>query len=267
MACSRRNRFFTLSRIMAHKTPPLLKRIAAQVGVLYALFCVGLFALQRSLLYFPSHHTSPGVLTAWKVEDEVVGYAREVSHPRTVWLMMHGNAGQASDREYVLRAMQEEDALYVLEYPGYGARAGSPSQKSIDRAATEAYRALRQKYPNTPIGVVGESLGSGPASMLANDPQPPEAIVLITPFDSLYSVAAKRFWFVPVSVLLADRWDNVAALKRYRGSLTIFGAKDDEVIPIAHAKRLASSHSNASFTEIPGGHNDWSYCAEVKIAR
>jgi hypothetical protein len=103
--------------------------------------------------------------------------------------------------------------------------------------------------------------------MLANESQPPEAIVLITPFDSLYSVAAKRFWFVPISVLLADRWDNVAALKHYRGSLTIFGAKDDEVIPIAHAKKLASSNSNAGFTEIPGGHNDWSYCAEVKIAR
>jgi pimeloyl-ACP methyl ester carboxylesterase len=252
---------------MAYNTPPMLKRIAAQVGVLYALLCIGLFALQRSLLYFPSHHTSPSVLTAWQVEGEVVGFAREVSHPKTVWLMMHGNAGQASDREYVLRAMQEEDALYVLEYPGYGARAGSPTQQSINGAATEAYRALRQKYPSTPIGVVGESLGSGPASMLASEPQPPEAIVLITPFDSLYNVAAKRFWFVPVSVLLADRWDNVASLKSYRGTLTIFGARDDEVIPIAHAKKLANSNPIASFTEIPGGHNDWSFCDEVKIAR
>lgn len=252
---------------MAYNTPPMLKRIAAQVGVLYALLCIGLFALQRSLLYFPSHHTSPSALTPWKVEGEVVGFAHEVSHPKTVWLMMHGNAGQASDREYVLRAMQEEDSLYVLEYPGYGARGGSPTQQSINGAATEAYRALRQKYPSTPIGVVGESLGSGPASMLATEPQPPEAIVLITPFDSLYNVAAKRFWFVPVSVLLADRWDNVASLKSYRGTLTIFGARDDEVIPIAHAKKLANSNPIASFTEIPGGHNDWSFCDQVKIAR
>jgi hypothetical protein len=184
-----------------------------------------------------------------------------------VWLMMHGNAGQASGRDYVLKRVSRDDSLYVLEYPGYGARKGAPSKKSIDGAAIEAYEILKRKHPNVPVGVIGESLGSGPASMLAKVSIPPEKIVLITPFDTLCNVASNRFWFLPVRLLLLDRWDNTESLRNYAGPVEIFGAMSDSVIPIGHARNLAQSVATSRFIEIPGGHNDWSFCDEVKIER
>jgi pimeloyl-ACP methyl ester carboxylesterase len=234
-------------------------------GSTYVLFCLLVFFLQRSLLYFPTHEPHADRLVPWVVDDQAIGYRQEVSSPQAVWLVMHGNGGQASDRAYVLECMSAQDSLFVLEYPGYGVRPGSPSRRSIDAAAQHAYGILRAGHPGIPVCVVGESIGSGPASMLALERQPPDKIVLITPFDTLHRVAAKRFFFLPVWLLLLDRWNNIDALSNYRGPIEIFAAADDTIIPAVHARTLAESSVYARFHLIPGGHNDWSLSNSVKI--
>jgi surfactin synthase thioesterase subunit len=163
--------------------------------------------------------------------------------------------------------MSDRDSLYVLEYPGYGAREGLPTKESMDQAASNAYQALRIQNPGKAVCVLGESIGTGPASSLASEKVPPEKIVLMVPFDTLASVASERFWFLPVRLLLRDRWNNVDALRHYSGQVDIFGAEGDTIIPIQHAKSLATQIPSAHFTAIPGGHNDWAFCADVKIAR
>jgi pimeloyl-ACP methyl ester carboxylesterase len=155
----------------------------------------------------------------------------------------------------------------VLEYPGYGVREGSPSRDSINQAASEAYRLLRSRNPNTPVCLLGESVGSGPACALSLEKTVPDKIVLVVPFDSLANVASERFPFLPARLLLRDRWNNVDSLRHYGGPVEIFGAVDDVVIPIEHARALAKQIPTARFTAIPGGHNDWSNDVQVKIRR
>ncbi len=250
-----------------YSTVRSLRNAAIRCGVVYMVFCLIVFVAQRSLLFFPTHHVSASRLEPWVRDGVVVGYCREVPSPEVVWLMMHGNAGQASQRDYVLDHLSVQDALYVLEYPGYGARGGSPSRVSIDAAARQAYDELRMTYPRASVCVIGESIGSGPAAMLATTSHPPDKLVLITPFDSLYRVAARKFFFLPVWLLLRDRWDNTAALSDYQGEVEIYGARDDTVIPVQHAKSLAQVCKNATFHLIPGGHNDWSRGNKVSISR
>ena len=219
------------------------------------------------MLYFPSHARSSTRLAPWLDGTRAIGYCREVPAPRTVWLMMHGNAGQASDRDYVLPCLSEKDSLYVLEYPGYGSRDGSPSLESMNQAASEAYQLLRSRFTNTPVCVLGESIGSGPACALAREKTAPDKIVLVVPFDSLVPVASGHFPFLPVRFMLRDAWNNVDSLKGYTGPLEIFGAVDDTVIPMEHAQALARQVPGARFTAIKGGHNDWSAGGQVKIER
>ena len=245
----------------------LMLRIVEILVILYVLLVVIIYFAQRSLLYFPSHGPRSTALAPWSDGATTIGYCREVEHPRTVWLLMHGNAGQAAHRDYVLPRMSGEDSLYVLEYPGYGDRPGRPSMASINKAASAAYRLLRSRYPGTPVCALAESIGSGPACALAREPMPPDKIVLLVPFDSLVSVAAEHFPFLPVRFMLRDRWDNVASLKGYQGVVQIFGAQEDTIIPMAHAKALASQVPGARFTAIPGGHNDWSEHPGVVIQR
>src|SRR5262249_40423007 len=98
------------------------KRMARIVGILvglYALVVALIYLRQRSMLFFPSHDAQPTQLAPWSDGHATIGYCREASNARTIWLMMHGNAGQAAGRDYVLRRMSSQDSLYVLEYPGY----------------------------------------------------------------------------------------------------------------------------------------------------
>ena len=253
---------------MAHRY--LTKSVLIIFGIVFAVYLafVALVWLnQRSLLYFPSHETPATSLTPWLNDGRTIGCCREAPAPRTIWLMMHGNAGQAADRDYVLPRMSSSDSLYVLEYPGYGGRPGNPSLTSINQAAEEAYRFLRARNPHIPVCVLGESMGSGPACFLASENPPPDKIVLVVPFDTLASVAAEHLPLLPARWLLRDRWNNIRALGHYAGPVDIFGARDDVIIPIYHAQALAKHIPQAQFTVIADGHNDWSASEDVKIRR
>lgn len=231
------------------------------------LLTAGCAPIERSLLFFPTHQPEPpeGPLSPWFHDGRLLGYVRPITGPRTVWLMLHGNGGQASDRSYALPCFSNTDAVYVMEYPGYGARAGTPSRAAFDAAAQEAYRLLREMHPGVPVCVAGESIGSGPACMLAGLDRPPDKLVLLVPFDQLSLVARDHYPSWAVHLLLSNDWDNRLALARYRGPIEIFGAQNDTVIPVAHAQALAAAVPSAKFTLIPGGHNTWSQSRQVSI--
>ena len=242
-----------------------MMRLVFLVLVAFVIFALAYVVLQRKLLYYPSHHRDSNGLSQWRHDGRLIGYAREVPSPANVWLLLHGNGGQASDRVYALPCFSSRDAVFILEYPGYGERPGSPSMAAFNAAAREGYQALRSRFPKTPVCVVSESIGSGPASMLAAQPQPPDKIVLISPFDILHRVAAHHFPFLPARLFLWDNWNNIEALKEYRGPLQIFAARDDSIIPMAHAKALADSKPSASFHLIEGDHNEWATPGRVVI--
>lgn len=247
------------------------KVLASLIRIAGAVAAVGVIAVacctlwQRSLLFYPSHNAAATLLTPWKMDGVMLGYVKLTDKPEAVWLMLHGNGGQASERDTALGCFPPGDSVYFLEYPGYGFRAGSPSRKSMNAAANEGYQELRRLYPNTPICALGESIGSGPASYLCSLPHPPDKLVLVVPFDELASVAAEALPFLPVRLMLFDRWDNREALRNYPGPIEIFGAREDDVIPVKHATNLAAGLPRAKFHQIAGGHNDWSHGEKVRF--
>jgi uncharacterized protein len=237
----------------------LLRRLALVALVMFAVVLGLAGCVQRRLLFFPTHAPVARAvqqlgLTPWFVQGEYTGYARLVENPRKIWLFLHGNGVQAGNRGYVLERIGRRDSVYILEYPGYGERAGKPSKASFDRAALTAYEALVAQHGVENLIVLGESLGSGPACELARASTPPRHIVLVVPFDVLKDIAQEKFRFLPVGLIMLDRWNNVEALKGFTGRLDVFGAKYDNVIPVHHARKLAASVPGAIYREFPGDH-------------
>jgi hypothetical protein len=244
-------------------------RISIAASILFVVLIlfgmVGCSSIERELLFYPTHEPHNNSLTPWMRNNEIIGYARKVQSPKSIWLMFHGNAGQASDRLYAVPSFSTEDSVFILEYPGYGNRKGVPSKEAFNRAAKEAYLLLRETYPQIPICVAGESIGSGPASFLATLSLPPDKLVLIVPFDTLSLVAKQHFPSFLVNVFLTSNWDNREALLLYKGPVEIFGAEADTIIPVGHAKALAAAIPGSKLVIIDGGHNDWSYQGSVAI--
>lgn len=232
-------------------------KIALWLLIFSTLMVVGCQALVRKVLFYPTHAASDQGLAHWMHEGKLIGFARTVDDPQNVWLLLHGNGGQAADRRYALPAFSDRDAVFILEYPGYGQRPGKLSWASFDAAAREAYESLRAQFPDKPVCVATESIGSGPGSTLARLAKPPDKFVFIVPFDDLVSLGREKMGWLPVGLMISGSWNNVESMKGYRGPVDVFGAERDEIIPVAHARRLAESLPQSKFVLLPGGHNEW----------
>jgi uncharacterized protein len=172
-------------------------------------------------------------------EDRGLGVgvdAGEAREPGRV-LVFHGNAGFAAHRGYFSRLFPDR-AVYILEYPGFGSRPGSPGESTIRTAVDDALAELMRMRPD-PVVVLGESIGSGPAAWLAGThPEAVAGLLLITPFASLADVAAAQFPFFPVRWVLQDRWENERFLASYPGPVAFLIAGEDTIVPPRFGRAL-----------------------------
>lgn len=228
---------------------PLWKLLAlALVG--YGLLCLLVLLVQRNLMYFPSRMEEGAALAearslgfaAWRdVNGGVLGWRRPAASGAPRVLVFHGNAGSALDRQYYPPLFGDGIDTILLEYPGYGPRAGAPSEAVLVEAGAAALRQLRSERPD-PIWLLGESLGSGVAcAVAARQPGEVAGLLLVIPFARMTEVAAWHYPYLPVRLLLRDRWDNVAALQGFAGPVELVIAGRDEVVGAEQGRRLAAS--------------------------
>jgi uncharacterized protein len=250
-------------------------RFALGVALIaYLGMLILLTGCQKRLIYYPERVAEEDLLALaarmgveeWRGENgEFFGWqapAPEGSGPLRRVVVFHGNAGMALDRTYYVQGFQwpphrQRWEVYLFEYPGYGARSGVPGEKVFYEAAGGALAQLLS-LDDTPLMVVGESLGSGVAARMAADfPGGIDGLVLVTPFTSLPDVAARHFWAFPVRLLLRERFDNVAALQHYAGPVAIVLAEHDEVIPADLGERLYENYEGPKklWVQKGKGHN------------
>jgi pimeloyl-ACP methyl ester carboxylesterase len=243
------------------------------IAVLIYLAVVMFYAfMQRSFIYFPQSQSLDAAMAS---VNRTGGSARQDDEGNWLgWrhlspgatrqvLVMHGNAGQALDRRYwteLFRGMQESGPweVAVLEYPGYGPRAGTPSEPALRDAALQAMDRLQAERPG-PVLLLGESLGSGVAAhVAAARPDTVAGIVLVTPFASLGAVAKHHMPFLPVSLLLRDRFDTLELLAGFDGPLVIVTGTDDTIVPEQLALPLKAAHRGPllHWSQPGAGHND-----------
>ena len=242
-------------------------RILITVAIAYIVLCACGCALQRRLLYFPTKIPADAVVQAgaehgfvpWKnPAGETIGWKMPASETTAgSVLVVHGNAGCAVGRDYIARPIHEAGPVdvFILEYPGYGAREGSPGKASFIAAAEEAFQLLPAGKPKY---VVSESIGAGVACELAkNHPQEVAGLALIVPYHNLASVAQRQIWFLPTYFLLLDRFNPEECLKHYHGPVKFAVAGDDEVIGPASGLRLANGYAGPKAIQVfPGAHHN-----------
>jgi hypothetical protein len=171
-------------------------------------------------------------------------------------LITYGNGSTAIGCEHYVSDIQNVAAfdVFILEYPGYADRPGSPSQKSLLRAADEAFQLLAT---NQPVYLVGESLGTGVAAYLAKTYSNKIAgVMLISPFNCLTDVAQNHFPLLPVRLLLVDRFPSEKYLRHYQGKVGITVGGKDTVVPEKFSLRLYHGYAGPKrLWEFPdGGH-------------
>ena len=232
--------------------------------------------IQYRLLYYPS--SSAPSEEYFKAENikpwpssmtDYRGFiaTNEGGHTNGTIIVFHGNGGTAADRAFYVKTLGPLGYRVILaEYPRYGGRKGELGEKAFVNDGSETVRLASAKYGG-PLFVLGESLGCGVAAAIAKETSVKiDGIVLITPWDTLASLAHSTFPFLPVRLFLKDKYDNIDNLRSFKGRIAVVGAGRDEIVPIVHAKDLYDSLSGTAkrmWTIQGAGHNDWPMAANT----
>ncbi|HTA95747.1 MAG TPA: alpha/beta fold hydrolase [Verrucomicrobiae bacterium] len=219
----------------------------------YVLLCVVMAIFQRTLIYpapvFNSQQVDQMAASAnlerWKNSSgESVGMKRLSLKQPAIGrvLIFHGNGDYAAGYAFFVDQLQSigNFDVFILEYPGYADRPGSPSQRSLFRAADEAFQLLDI---NKPVYLVGQSLGSGVAAYLAGThPDKVAGVILISPFNRLTSVAQNHYPILPVWLLLLDRFPSEDYLHSYHGKVGVTVDGKDTIVPEKFGLRLFNDY-------------------------
>jgi pimeloyl-ACP methyl ester carboxylesterase len=164
--------------------------------------------------------------------------------------------GNAEEVSWMLDEIPRQDtgaAWLLVDYRGYGASGGTPSEQSLESDALAWYDRFAET--NKRILAFGRSLGSGVAVQLAAARRL-DSIILIAPFDSMVEVGKRHYPFLPVSWLLRHRFDSLSAAPKINVPLLCIVATHDEVIPAEHAKRLYDAWAGPKkWVELVASHN------------
>jgi hypothetical protein len=225
------------------------------VASVYACTLVLVGCGQQMLIYHPFHDTEPALVgkarrlrcEPWRdASGAVIGWKRagRASPGANRLVVFHGNTGYALHRTHLIdgfEALGDDWEVYLFEYPGFGARPGKIGERPFIEAGGAALATLAATDAR-PIFLLGESLGSGLACALAGrHPASVRGLFLLTPFARLTEVGAHHFPWLPVRLLMRDRWDNIAALEAYRGPVAVLIASEDEVVTAAQGRALFES--------------------------
>lgn len=224
------------------------------IGVfVLAVIWLLMFLLQDHLLFHPQRLrvTDLESLRQRFPEAEEVEIATDDGHtlrgwllrgagagPRPLLLYFGGNADEMSWHLDNHRHLNDFTWLMV-NYRGYGRSSGYPSEAAILADALLLYDKFteRDDIDRHCIVAMGCSLGSGVAVHLAAN-RHLQAVVLVTPYDSITSVAQRHHPYVPVRWLLRHPFDSLSVAGEIETPALLLIADRDTIIPVRHSEAL-----------------------------
>lgn len=245
--------------------------VALTYALVIVVALVVLWSMQRRLMYLPDSRVPAAAdvglgradAVNFRADDgtELAGWfvAAEAAGGITV-LVFNGNAGNRAYRAPLATAFARQGFNVLLfDYRGYGGNPGTPSETGLaaDARAARAYLASRADVDASRIVYFAESLGTGVAVRLAAE-QAPAALVLRSPFSSMTEVGAHHYPFLPVRLLLRDRFPSLDTIRDVRSPLLVIAGDQDEIVPLEHSRRLYdAANEPKELLVIPGAsHND-----------
>lgn len=225
----------------------LFARAVGVAALVYILAVAGATLLQRSMIYNPPAPEAPPAIADLPLRLERIETADHQSlvawwlppkPGKPVVLFFNGNGGRLEPLKWRMRLLAADGVgMLAVAYRGYSGSTGSPSETGLNEDALAAYGWLNRRYGAQDIIVHGFSLGSGVAVHLAAE-RSVRALVLEAPYTSMVEVAADRTPWVPVKLLLWDRFQSSRWIGQVRAPVLIAHGDHDSVIPFAMGQRL-----------------------------
>ena len=215
----------------------MLKITALVVG-LYILICLVLYVTQRKMLYFPQPATALSDFPQIEIKAaNGVHLEGWVINPKSDEALLYfgGNAEAIGENATYFARTLPGYSVYLIPYRGYGNSTGTPTEPNLYADALLIYDQIAAQH--SVVVAMGRSLGTGIATYLAANRKIAK-LVLVTPYDSIESLAQQTYWMFPIKWLLKDKYRSWQHIKQIDTEVLAIIAGQDRVIPLESTKKL-----------------------------
>ena len=224
-------------------------KIVIGILVIYISLLVLLFIFQRNLMYHPEENNYSGdklevevekvkILTSDGINLQGWFHKKDLKRFKTI-IYFHGNAGKLENRIHKLNHFKDMDVNFlIIAWRGFSGNKGKPSEKGLYIDANSAIKWLKKLgLKEKDIILYGESLGTGVATEIAQSNNY-AGLILETPFTSMIEAAKNFYPYIPVSLLLKDKYDNQNKIKNINTPVLVMHGEIDQIVPFRMGKKI-----------------------------
>ena len=226
-----------------------LLEIIIGILVIYASVLIVLFIFQRNLMYHPNENNYFGDKLEVEIEKvnittsdniNLLGWFhnKDLKKFKTI-VYFHGNAGKLDNRIYKLNYFKNIDVNFlIIAWRGFSGNKGKPSEDGLYEDGKSTIEWLKNLgVTEKDIIIYGESLGTGIATEIAQNNKF-AGLILETPFTSMIEAAKNFYPYIPVGLLLKDKYRNDKKIKNINIPLLVMHGEADQIVPYWMGKTI-----------------------------
>ena len=231
------------------KNKSLLLNIIIASSLIYLIVLVFLFFFQRSLLYHPNVNNYFNDKLKVDIEEvqirttdniNLLGWfhKKDLNKFKTI-VYFHGNAGKLENRIHKLNYFKDMDVNFlIISWRGFSGNLGKPSEQGLYKDGRSTIDWLKNMgLAEKDIILYGESLGTGIATQIAQNKKF-AGLILETPFTSMGDAAKNVYPYIPVGILLKDRYENDKKIKHINIPVLVMHGEADQIVPFEMGKKI-----------------------------
>ena len=217
--------------------------------LIYFFILFSTYFFQRNLLYHPSENNYSGdklivpikkikIKTQDNIELLSWYHNKDLNKYKTI-LFLHGNAGSLENRIHKINHFNDMNINFLLlSWRGFNGNYGEPTEKGLYEDARSAIRWLKsQGVKENNIIIYGESLGTGIATEVAQYKNF-AGVILESPFTSMIAAGKDKYPYLPVRLLLKDKYESDKKIKNINIPILIMHGKVDKIVPFHMGQKI-----------------------------
>ena len=228
----------------------------------YLVVVVFVFFNQRNLLYHPFENNYNKDEANFSYDEVFIPtsngryvkgwfHKKDLKKNKTL-VFFHGNAGNLENRIYKLNLIKDfEINFLIVAYRGFSGNKGEPTETGLyEDARSTLDWIVKQGVSEDKIILYGESLGTGVSTEVAQNKKF-AGIILESPFTSMVDAGKFYYFYLPVSLLLKDRYETIKKLKNIRIPMLVMHGKRDKIVPFHMGKKVFEEANDPKYSYFP----------------
>ncbi|MEY3236846.1 MAG: hypothetical protein RI883_947 [Bacteroidota bacterium] len=225
-----------------------ITRLLIFAALIYTIGCGYMYFAQESFIFHPekiSNNTKiefsiPVELINIPVEGaNLSGALFKVEKSKGLVFFLHGNAGNLFDQENAAKFYTGLGYdFFTVDYRSFGKSTGEmKDEKQFFNDVQTTYDLIKKSYNEDSITIIGYSVGTAPAAMLASTNNA-EKLILIAPYYSLVDMTIRKYKIIP-TFLLKYKFETYKYVEEVKSPILIIHGDKDAVIPFEASQQLS----------------------------